>query len=299
MFILVKKQATASLGNQNGSIAKVTGRTPNACDMCRIRKAKCDGQTPCAGCTARNLVCTSSHARSEASGPLSKEHIASLQKQQKRLARALTAMSAVIQDAESQGFVSRQIPPDGQHASSVKVLELLNKYAPDDPTIAFDAERRPLPTTKQSELHKKRKFEQPVKGLPDRRENACLADEIRDQSLPLSLESDVQQPLHRFLAAVQHQDKIGAISNDALMASLDQISSLSTCPLQGDRDQSTVLETTVDMQRRQPLSLSDPISNMIDWDTSLAWFLDDGANAIGHDSEISGSSAGNDDAIDA
>lgn len=208
-------------------------------------------------------------------------------------------MSAVIQDAESQGFVSRQIPPAGQHASSVKVLELLNKYAPDDPTVASDAERRPLPTTKQSELHKKRKFEQLVKELPDRRENACLADEIRDQSLPLSLSSDVQQPLHRFLAAMQHQDKIGAISNDALMASLDQISSLSTCPLQGDRDQSTVLETTVDMERWQPLSLSDPISNMIDWDTSLAWFLDDGANAIGHDSEISGSSAGNDDAIDA
>jgi len=254
---------------------------------------------PCAACAARNLVCTSSHARSDASGPISKEHVASLQKQQKRLARALTAMSTVIQDAESQGFVSRQIPPDGQHASSIKVLELLDKYAPDDPIIASNAERRPLPTTKQSELHKKRKFEQPAKGLPDHRENEFLAEETRDQSLALSSESDAQQPLHRFLAATQHQDKIGAISDNALMASLDQISSLPPCPLQGDFDQSALLETTVDMQRWQLSSLSDPILNMIDWDASLAWFLDDGANTIGYDSEIFGSSAGNDDATDA
>jgi len=234
MFILVKKQATASVSDQNGSITKVASRTPNACDMCRIRKAKCDGQMPCAACAARNLVCTSSHARSDASGPISKEHVASLQKQQKRLARALTAMSTVIQDAESQGFVSRQIPPDGQHASSIKVLELLDKYAPDDPIIASNAERRPLPTTKQSELHKKRKFEQPAKGLPDHRENEFLAEETRDQSLALSSESDAQQPLHRFLAATQHQDKIGAISDNAIMASLDKFSSLPPCPLLGD-----------------------------------------------------------------
>ncbi|KIW32055.1 uncharacterized protein PV07_03630 [Cladophialophora immunda] len=42
---------------------KKNPRTIRACDLCRIKKAKCDGDTPCKSCIRRGTSCTYTHVR--------------------------------------------------------------------------------------------------------------------------------------------------------------------------------------------------------------------------------------------
>ncbi|KAI9820577.1 MAG: hypothetical protein M1827_004946 [Pycnora praestabilis] len=76
-------------------VAKITkaARVQKACDRCRNKKVKCDGDQPCLRCAQDEVLCvTSKKTHTDPKGAL-REHILSMEMQQTRLIKALKKMS--------------------------------------------------------------------------------------------------------------------------------------------------------------------------------------------------------------
>ncbi|KAK5172026.1 uncharacterized protein LTR77_003663 [Saxophila tyrrhenica] len=95
-------------------------RSQTACDVCRLRKSKCNGQRPCGRCRERNLICV--YTRATTRDPsASSGRVALLHRQQQRLTLAVQEMASVI---------SRYEGHEARPAAEYEVLPLLDKYAP-------------------------------------------------------------------------------------------------------------------------------------------------------------------------
>ncbi|KAK3117695.1 hypothetical protein LTR53_000723 [Teratosphaeriaceae sp. CCFEE 6253] len=95
-------------------------RTAKACETCRIRKTKCNGQQPCSLCRRKNIVCVFPRTL-DRDMPISTAKANLLQHQQRRLYTAVQRMASVIAKLETR--------TEADH-SSFDVLEQLDKYAP-------------------------------------------------------------------------------------------------------------------------------------------------------------------------
>ncbi|KAH0003638.1 hypothetical protein KCU78_g13789, partial [Aureobasidium melanogenum] len=159
MFLIVPKsrrqQPVPETTNPAQESAKATEPTPNhlrgptrvqsACDECRARKIKCNGQNPCGRCRTRNIVCVFNfaEAKKRQKGPLTAAQACTLEAQQIRLLDAVKSMSAKITSLEASLSAQRDstTEDDGARGPEARPMPvapdecfdlnaILDKYAP-------------------------------------------------------------------------------------------------------------------------------------------------------------------------
>ncbi|KAG9940736.1 hypothetical protein KCU81_g9926, partial [Aureobasidium melanogenum] len=176
MFLIVPKsrrqQPAPETTNPGQEPAQATEPTPkhlrgptrvqSACDECRARKIKCNGQNPCGRCRTRNIVCVfnSAEAKKRQKGPLTAAQACTLEAQQTRLVEAIKSMSATIISLEASPSAKRDSRTDdddarGPEAQPVPVAPdeyfdlnaILDKYAP------LCQVKDPVPPSKNLDQH--------------------------------------------------------------------------------------------------------------------------------------------------
>ncbi|KAI5210854.1 hypothetical protein AUEXF2481DRAFT_410723 [Aureobasidium subglaciale EXF-2481] len=159
MFLIVPKlrqqKPAPQVTDPGQELAHTTDSTPkhlrgparvqSACDECRARKIKCNGQNPCGRCRARNIVCVFNfaEAKKRLKGPLTAAQASTLEAQQTRLVDAIKSMSAKIKDLEASLSTKRDNGTDDDDARGPETQQLpvtqdenfdlnavLDKYAP-------------------------------------------------------------------------------------------------------------------------------------------------------------------------
>lgn len=116
------ERPTVSNRNENGPGSdRGPVRSTTACDACRMRKTKCNGNEPCSRCRQRQIICVYSRPTGR-DLPASASQVALLRHQQRRLYTAVQQMACEI--ARLQGHSSRS-------PETFSVPELLSQYAPD------------------------------------------------------------------------------------------------------------------------------------------------------------------------
>ncbi|KAI7203805.1 hypothetical protein KC316_g1389 [Hortaea werneckii] len=144
MFVIVPSARAAT----NASDADIRGptRTQNACNSCRLRKAKCNGSQPCSRCRTRDLVCVYSRSGKDVPRPpLNPEQAILLRRENQRLERALRRMAGRIEALESmarEGEASdrpaaeqsepRVSADASTSTSAININDILSKYAPEE-----------------------------------------------------------------------------------------------------------------------------------------------------------------------
>ena len=168
MFLIVRKPTSPAkkpAETLNASAGVTIGaRTQNACDSCRLRKVKCNGNRPCGRCRSRKLVCIYSRTQTEFSGPVSAEHIALLQNREKRLTRAVRNMAATIRQLEGHALPvtagqeqittrlrieAAKSASECNDGDSVDLAEMLERYAPEADATPDDSPTREQPFTQR------------------------------------------------------------------------------------------------------------------------------------------------------
>ncbi|KAF2478431.1 hypothetical protein BDY17DRAFT_306379, partial [Neohortaea acidophila] len=234
-------------------------RTQNACDACRISKSKCDGTVPCARCQNKWLACTTSRLHAKAVGPISAEHVATLQAQQRRLALAVSAMAHVIKQAESRGFVEDDSRASATVAplSPVEMAHTLQRFAPDDPTAAT-VQVDSTPEYLESQSKKRRLI--PNSDVP-------MAD-----SPQLGGPAEDLHPFEKFFAMVKRQN----IGNPM---PVEPVPTASTQPGTAANEGLEIMDPSAPTFEFHPQLA--PFVDLIDWEASLEHFVDsqyDGEN---------------------
>ncbi|KAG9241013.1 hypothetical protein BJ878DRAFT_253706 [Calycina marina] len=102
MFLITPKSKHKSKPDDaqiNRPVAKIRGpaRVRAACDRCRMKKVKCDGDTPCLRCMQDSVVCTANKKVPTDAKAASTEYIRSMEAQQGRLIKALKDINQHIQ----------------------------------------------------------------------------------------------------------------------------------------------------------------------------------------------------------
>lgn len=149
-------------------------------------------------------MCTTSRKHTGPTGPVTPEHLATLQEQQRRLTQAVSNMARVIKRAESQGFVDDSSSGSAVHElSSVEMGEVLQKFAPDDAASDHAASS----ASNSDSSSKKRKLE--ATASPDADMDI---DAFMDQSQAATTNSNMKdlQPFEKFLATFQQQNSNGS-----------------------------------------------------------------------------------------
>ncbi|KAF2478462.1 hypothetical protein BDY17DRAFT_258898, partial [Neohortaea acidophila] len=239
-------------------------RTQNACDACRISKSKCDGGVPCGRCQSKQLACTSSRPHPKAMGPISGEHVATLQAQQRRLTLAVSAMASVIKQAESRGFVEDDSKSGATVAplSSTEMAQTLQRFAPED-SIAATVD--PPPGNLDSES-KKRKL--CASNGPTFDSDIQMADYSQSGG-----SAKDPHPFEKFVTTVQRR----SIGNPM---SANPVSTAANQPFSVANEGLDMMDSSVPAFEFHPQLA--PFVDLIDWDASLEHFLDtqsDGENS--------------------
>ncbi|KAF2158763.1 hypothetical protein M409DRAFT_38103 [Zasmidium cellare ATCC 36951] len=269
MFVLMSKKAAAAraLPPPTNSAAQSSSRTQNACDPCRIRKSKCDGHVPCGRCRTKQIVCTSSRRFAKASGPITEEHVAILQEQQRRLTRAISNMADIIKQAASHGFSGlgdMSTSLTGSELSPFELAEILQRFAPDSQM----PETATSPVVGSHLPLKKRRFHEnalPKQQVLDVQMEVGDATQTNDQGL---------EPFQKFLTTVQQHNGNGlnpTASNfqPSLPAfEAQQLQALPTTDWQKMSFAEPMGDPSFDIHPQLA-----PFVDMVDWDASLEHFL--------------------------
>ena len=203
MFLIVPKKAINTSPAAPPLAPRMSDQTltrvPNACDVCRNRKVKCDGGMPCLKCSKCENVCTYSQFHQKRTGErtpvgrnrfqygtyfsvatdsINLQYENCLLRQQKRLFTALRTMAAVIDDQQASG---QPVCTDLCRRSQQDMNDILAKYAPlpdaDTPT-AFQTQVSPPPSLK------KRKYEEAIFDTrPQPTKQSKLAAEIENDPI--------------------------------------------------------------------------------------------------------------------
>ncbi|EME40422.1 hypothetical protein DOTSEDRAFT_55644 [Dothistroma septosporum NZE10] len=96
-------------------------RSAAACDSCRGKKIKCNGQRPCAKCQQKGVICAYSRP-AQRETQVSASQVAVLRSQQRRLCAAVQRMASTI--ARYEEGVDRS-------PESFAISQLLDKFAPE------------------------------------------------------------------------------------------------------------------------------------------------------------------------
>ncbi|OAP60685.1 hypothetical protein AYL99_05687 [Fonsecaea erecta] len=89
---------------------KKISRTMRACDLCRLKKAKCDGDTPCKSCLRRATSCTYTHVRRNSRPYTVLAYAEMLGRQQATLIEAIQILHQRLRTGEAlDDFVSQSI----------------------------------------------------------------------------------------------------------------------------------------------------------------------------------------------
>lgn len=75
-------------------------RVTRACDSCRVRKTKCDGDKPCMKCANENQVCTYTQCKKPTGRVFSPEYVELLESKVKLLSSSLAILAEVVSEGK-------------------------------------------------------------------------------------------------------------------------------------------------------------------------------------------------------
>lgn len=298
MFVIVSKKKAAAAPSSCSSAAATSSRTQNACDPCRVRKSKvrpplvtraqdtpalcvggqarayqadrqCDGHTPCGRCVAKQLVCTSSRRVAKATGPVTEEHVAILQEQQKRLTRAISTMADVIKRVESRGSSVGDSCTAAADLSPFELEDVLQRFAPESKTAATTspADEPGLPSSKKRRFHETALPTHPTEDVP-----------MDDSSLAQLPETEGYEQFQKFLTTIQqHGSNRLNPTADSFQPALTGFEAPSSQP-QLTADLPSTPDAFAAGSSSGPGPQLAPFMDMIDWNASLHYFLSDQNN---------------------
>lgn len=117
-------------------------RVGKACDSCRMKKTKCDGEKPCSKCSADNKICTYSEKKKQQEKTYSSGYVELLENRISILQNCLQTLIGKIANHEDVSHYVPAIP--GDLRSINKVIELLSESKPDSPSASSVSEHSPV-----------------------------------------------------------------------------------------------------------------------------------------------------------
>lgn len=117
-------------------------RVGKACDSCRMKKTKCDGEKPCSKCSADNKICTYSEKKKQQEKTYSSGYVELLENRISILQNCLQTLIGKIANHEDVSHYVPAIP--GDLRSINKVIELLSESKPESPSTSSVSESSPV-----------------------------------------------------------------------------------------------------------------------------------------------------------
>lgn len=224
---------------------------------------QCDGHTPCGRCVAKQLVCTSSRRVAKAAGPVTEEHVAILQGQQKRLTRAISNMADVIKRVESRGSSVGESCTAAAELSPFELEDVLQRFAPESKTTTTTSpvDEPGLPSSK------KRRFRETA--LP----NHPTEDVPMDDFSLAQPENEGYEQFQKFLIAVQQHgsNRLNPTADSFQPAPTAFEAPSAQPPFAADLPGASDAFAAGSSFGPDPQMA--PFVDMIDWNASLGYFL--------------------------
>lgn len=123
------REPASPTSTSTGPAVKIRKRVRQACDRCRIKKTKCDGSSPCSGCTTDNVICCAkSHRLRRRNFPPGYTEMLEIQH-----AQLVSCVQELYQQARKAGAWGSR-PPEGlnRYPSVHDILAALDLLEPKD-----------------------------------------------------------------------------------------------------------------------------------------------------------------------